>query len=186
MPIRLRMALLGIGVVALTLLLFSVMIYALVSRTAGRQQDETLSRRAEQAGANVAGVAAEDLQPQRLPATLDLRESGSTFVMVLGADGEVLSSTGEVDGAPPLVPPNVLATATRDGSAVATISPAAAVRLRVQVLPWSRSDLGLNGYVVVGSADPSQQGGVTFFLVLSGVVSLLVAAAAIWLVLGRA
>jgi len=186
MPIRLRMALLGVGVVALTLLLFSVMMYALVSRTTDRQQNQALSRRAVETAARLAGATPEELRPQRVPVALDLREAIPLFVMVLDTSGAALSSAGEIDGVAPVVPADVLATAARDGSAVATIQPAPGVQLRLSVVPWSRPDLGLDGYVVAGSANLNQEGGITFFLIFSGVVSLLIAAAAIWFVLGRA
>lgn len=189
MPIRVRMALLGVGVIALTLVLFSVLIYALLSRGMERDQAEALQRRAEQTVDFLADAGPESFRAQRVPAALDLRESVDVFVTVLGGEDQPLSSTGEIDGAAPAVPSDVLAAAARDGSATATVAAAPEVRLRVDVRPWRRPDLGLAGYVVAGQSlrhNQRQQSGVAVFLIVSAVVSLGVAAAAIWFMLGRA
>jgi signal transduction histidine kinase len=188
MPIRVRMALLGVAVIAATLLLFSALIYALARQSVPREQDAALRDRARQALTFLQSAPAGEFQPHRVPAALDLRTSAAVFVAVLGADGAPLTSTGEIDGAGPSLPPALLARADQGGT-FATVEPAPGERIRVYVEPWSRPDLGLRGYAAAGQSlrhIQSQIGGLVFVMVLALVISLLVAAAAIWFVLGRA
>lgn len=186
MPIRARIALFGAGIVGLTILLFSVLLYALVVGSLDSEQDKALRKRAQQAVQALERFTPKDFQSQPARVPVDLRESVDVFVAVLGPDGRPITSTGEVDGAPPAIPPGVL-----DGTVghSATISPVDGLPLRVYLLPWSRPDLGLNGQVVAGQAvrgRREQLQGMRAFLVLSGLVSLAGASLAIWLVLGRA
>src|SRR5438045_778772 len=116
------MALLGVAVIAATLLLFSLLLWSLARSSVPRNQDAALRRRVEQARAFVLQAPAADLQPHRVPAAVDLRDSTDVFVAVLGTDGRALTSSGEVDGAAPLVPPSVLARAG-NVSAIATFDP---------------------------------------------------------------
>src|SRR5262249_30641011 len=113
------MALLGVAVIAATLLLFSVLLWALAANNVPRDQDAALRRRVEQAHAFVMQAPASDLQPHRVPAALDLRNSTDVFVAVLDGAGKPITSTGEADGAPPSVPADLLARAN-DSIAVAT------------------------------------------------------------------
>jgi signal transduction histidine kinase len=121
------------------------------------EQDATLRRRLEQAYAFVLQAPATDLQPRRVPAALNLRSGTDVFVALLSADGRPLISTGEVDGAAPSLPSSIL----------------------------NRAD----AYVLAGQSlqhNRTQIGGLVFLLIVASVISMIVAAAAIWLVVGRA
>jgi signal transduction histidine kinase len=188
MPIRVRMALLGTAVIAATLVLFSVLIYALASASVPREQDSALRSRARQATAFLSTAPAAELQPHRVPAALDLRRSAEVFVAVLGPDGAPITSTGEVDGATPSLPADLLARVDAGGT-FDTVDLADGQRFRVYVEPWARPDLGLAGHVVVGQSlrhNRSQIGGLVAVLVIALVVCMIAAAAAIWFVVGRA
>lgn len=189
MPIRVRIALLGAGIVSVALAVFSVLIGLLAAGSAPRQQDRDLARRGGEIQTRVRMASAEDFSPRPALAATDLANHVDIFVMVLGADGGVLSSTGAIDGVPPVIPADLLSTAGAKGSAYGTITPALGVDLRVYVQPWSRDDLGLRGYTVAGQPTRRRSeeiAGLRTFLLIVGIVVLLVALGAIWVALGRA
>jgi two-component system OmpR family sensor kinase len=188
MPIRLRITLFGLAVVALTLLLFSLLIYALAAKSVPAEQDRALAARAREAAARVERLPIDDLRATRTAAAVDLRTSLEVFVALFDAGGGPLSSTGEVDGRPVAIPPAVLEqAAARDSPA--TIEPAPGLRLRLSVRRWQRPDADLSGYVVAGQSlrhRGQQIRGLTAFLIVAAVFSLIAAAAAVWFAAGRA
>ncbi len=128
MSLRLRLALFGAAVVALTLVLFGSLLYLLLSRSVATNQDDALRARAEEA---VASLSAEPA-PRPPVAPADLRTSTEIFLEVLGQDGTVLYSTAILDGAPPAVP-DALRTgaAGASGGAFATVGEIADALRRV-------------------------------------------------------
>ena len=177
MSLRLRLALFGAAVVALTLVLFGALLYALLAHSVTTNQDDALHARAGQAAAalNAAPVVA----PRAPVAPVDLRNSPEIFVEVLDQSWSVIYSTGELNGAPPAIAPSLRAKASKaSGGAFDTED-----GLRLYALPFSA------GYVVTGQSTrvlQSNLSGVLGFLVISGVPTLLAALAASWLVAGRA
>src|SRR4030081_1060424 len=109
MAIRARIALFGAGVVFLTVVIFSVLVYALVNRSALQQQDNTLSRRNQQFATGQCADGTGGALPQpggtRLPhpVVVDLRPTGDSFVALLADDGTPIFSTGLIDGQAPAV-----------------------------------------------------------------------------------
>ncbi len=192
MPIRARIALFGAGVVAVTVVLFSLLVYALAERDLVRQQDDAVSRRSSQlAGALQRGRFVIDVGPRPLfgpPfAPVDLVHGSEQFTEILDGNGTPLSSQGEIRGAAPTVPPELLQQVDAQGFAVATIRPQQ-IQLRVSVRRWVRAD-GLSGYAVAGRplrAVEQELNGLRIFLATGAVLSLLGALAASWLVAGRA
>lgn len=185
MPIRLRITLFGGLVVVATIALFSLGVYQLVERGQYRDRDRVLRSQAERAAAVLARAAPEDFTPQRPLTVADLTTSLEPFVLVLDADGTPLSTTAVIDGAPPAVPAALLVAAP----ATTTIEPSPNVSLRVHLAPWQRPDLGREGVIVAGQSVRRLEqdlAGLRAFLIIAGIVSLLVAVGAIWLVLGRA
>ena len=174
MSLRLRLALFGAAVVALTLVLFGGLLYALLSRGVTNDQDTALRARAGQA-ISALGVAP-DLTPRGPIAPADLRTSNEIFVEVFDRNWSLVYSTGVLSGAPPS-PPQRLRDAT---------SPAAFATdngLRLYALQFS------SGFVVAGQSTrvpQSSLSGVLAFLIISGVPTLIAALAASWLVAGRA
>jgi signal transduction histidine kinase len=174
LSLRLRLALFGAAVVALTLVLFGGLLYALISRGVTNDQDTALRARAGQA-ISALGMAP-DLTPRGPIAPADLRTSNEIFVEVFDRNWSLVYSTGVLNGAAPS-PPQTLRDAT---------SPAAFATdngLRLYALQFS------SGFVVAGQSTrvpQSSLSGVLAFLIISGVPTLIAALAASWLVAGRA
>jgi two-component system OmpR family sensor kinase len=176
MPLRLRLALFGAAVVALTLVIFGSLLYALLARGVGTNQDDALRTRAHDAAAALA--SSPDLAPRTPVAPADLKTSTDVFVEVLTADGSTVYTTAELGGAAPAVAPALLNQAAQHRGAFATQG-----ALRLYALPIA------GGYVVTGQSTrvpQSNLSGVLVFLIISAIPALLAALAASWLVAGRA
>ena len=174
MSLRLRLALFGTAVVALTLVLFGALLYGLLARGVTTDQDAALRARAGAAAAALG--AAPDLTPRAPVAPVDLRTSNEVFVEVLDQNWSLVYSTGVVNGAPPAIAPGLRSAAphgaydTEDG-------------LRLYARPFS------GGFVIAGQSarvPETSLSGVRGFLFISGIPTLIAALAASWLVAGRA
>ena len=189
MSIRVRLALFGLLVVTLTLILFSAALYALFNAAGQSGQDDQLAERAGQVLIALETATQDEFSPRSVPAPVNAGESNDLFTVLLSADGKPISSTGEVEGAIPGIPADVLAAAKTDGEAVSTIEAAPGVFLRVHVRPWSRPDLDLSGYIAVAQSSQrveDDQRVSRFVLLAAAIFAFIVAAIAIWAVIGRA
>jgi signal transduction histidine kinase len=199
MAIRARIALFGAGVVFLTVVIFSVLVYALVNRSVLRQQDDTLSRRSLQfaTGQRGEGAGGGTLQPGgarlREPVVVDLRSSSDSFVEVLADDGTVIFSTGVIDGRPPAVSSDLLRQVDLGGSVLTTTEPGKGVFLRESIRKHTGPAFGpvpsSAAYVVAGQPlGPVQDNlnSLARYLGAGALLSLLGALAASWVVAGRA
>src|SRR5258708_3940648 len=196
MPIRARIALFGGGVVFLTVVIFSVLVYTLVNHSVLRQQDATLTRRSVQfSGGPRDGVggAFGSGGGFRQPVVVDLRTSGDSFIELLGSDGTALFSTGAIDGQPPTVSPDLLRQADLNGTVLATAEPSKGVFLRESI----RKVTGANPtqlsppatYIIAGQPLGPVEGSLNTlrtYVALAALCSLVGALAASWLVAGRA
>src|SRR5438132_1713955 len=99
--LRLRLALFGAAVVALTLLIFGGLLYALLSRSVSSNQDDALRARAQSAAHALEGTSF-TAQPAIAPA--DLGSSTDIYVEVLDASGLPLYTTAQLNGTPPPIP----------------------------------------------------------------------------------
>jgi signal transduction histidine kinase len=184
MSLRLRLALFGAAVVALTLLLFGLLIYALVAAGSRSDQDTALRNRAHQAAVSLGATRASELAPRSPLAPADLSTSTDVFIEVRAPDGSLVYTTGQLDGAPLEVPQSLLNEATAAGTTFATQGDAARGRqFRLYIESFS------GGFVVAGQntrVPQSNRSGIVAFLVISAVPTLLAALAASWLVAGRA
>lgn len=182
MSLRLRLALFGAAVVALTLLLFGGLLYGLFSRGVQTNQDDLLRTRAAQAVLALEGVS--DLSPQTPLVPADLKTSTEVFVEVLAPDGSLIYTTAQVNGLAPQAPSDLLSAASAHGGSFATVGDAArGTQLRLYAKPFP------SGYVLTGQSTrvpQSSLSGIVGFLVISAVPTLLAALAASWLVAGRA
>ncbi len=177
MPLRLRLALFGVGVVALTLVIFGGLLYALVSRSVNTNQDDALRTRAHEAVASLA--SAPDLKPRPPLAPVDLRASTDVFIEVFDLNWTVIYTTAQLHGVPPMPSAGLMAEAPRVTEGAFDTNDG----FRYFVLPFG------DGYVVTGQSTrvpQSNLSGIVGFLVISGVPTLLAALAASWLVAGRA
>jgi two-component system, OmpR family, sensor kinase len=183
MSLRLRLALFGVGVVALTLVIFGGLLYSLFARGVNTNQDDALRTRAHEAVAALAASSPADLAPRAPIAPADLKSSTEVFVELVAPDGSIVYSTAQLNGSPPAVPPPVLTqSAAARGSFANVIEPGGA-RFRLYALPFT------GGYVVTGQSTrvpQSNLSGIVGFLIISGIPTLLAALAASWLVAGRA
>jgi two-component system OmpR family sensor kinase len=177
LSLRLRLALFGAAVVALTLVLFGGLLYALLARGVTTNQDDALRLRARDAVASLGGAPLIASQPPIAPA--NLRTSTEVFVEVLDPGWSVVYTTAELDGAPPAIASSLLVRAhDLPGGAFDTEG-----TLRLYALPFTR------GYVVTGQSTrvpQSNLSGVLGFLIISAVPTLIAALLASWLVAGRA
>ncbi|HXD82707.1 MAG TPA: HAMP domain-containing sensor histidine kinase [Candidatus Acidoferrum sp.] len=174
MPLRLRLALFGAAVVALTLVLFGALLYALLAHGATTNQDDALRSRAREAAASL--NSGSDLAPRAPVAAANLATSSDVFVDVLDQSWTVIYTTGELNGTAPAIAPGLRARAA--GGAFDTEG-----GLRLYAIPFK------GGYVVTGQSTrvvQSNLSGIVGFLVISGVPTLIAALAASWLVAGRA
>lgn len=189
MPIRLRLALAGVAVAGLALLLFGLGVERLVAFGVPDDQDRQLAAIGEQAVGSIRRARPESLRSGLSPVADDADTGTEPFVAILGNDGRMLYSSARLGDAVGAIPPSLLREARREGSATATIRSGAGVELRVHVRPWKRSDLGLSGVVVAGQPKrfaEKQIADFRVFLIVSGVISLMVATLATWVVSGRA
>jgi signal transduction histidine kinase len=175
--LRLRLALFGAAVVAVTLVLFGALLYGLLGRGAATNQDEAVRGRAREAVGAL--NRASDLTARAPVAPVDLRTSTEIFLEVLDSSWSVVYSTGELDGSPPAIGPTLRQEATElAGGGFDTEG-----GFRLYALPFD------GGFVVTGQSTrvvQSNLSGVLVFLIISGVPTLLAALAASWLVAGRA
>ena len=181
MSLRLRLALFGAAVVALTLLIFGGLLYALLSRSVSSNQDDALRARAQSAAHALEGTSF-TAQPAIAPA--DLGSSTDIYLEVLDTNGLPLYTTAQLNGTPPPIPAGLLDQASSHHGAFATGGDSKqGTQLRMYALPY------FHGYVVTGQSTrvpASNLSGVLVFLVVSAVPALLAALLASWLVAGRA
>ncbi len=165
MPLRVRLALFGAGVVALALLVFGLLLYALLSRGVSTNLDDALRTRANQAVASLdAGAPPTPSQPV---APADLRSSTDVFVEVFDSSWSLLYTTAEPAIAPASRGPGFT---TQSG-------------FRLYAATFNA------GFVVTGQSTKvprSNLSGIVVFLVVSAIPALLAALLASWLVAGRA
>jgi signal transduction histidine kinase len=177
MPLRLRLALFGAAVVALTLVLFGAVLYTLLAHSATTNQDDALRGRAREAAASLDKTPGITAREPVAPA--DLRTSADVFVEVFDQSWTAIYSTAQVNGSPPIPSARFrVAAAEVSGGYFATEE-----GFRLFALPYS------GGYVVTGQSTrvlQSNLSGVLGFLIISGVPTLIAALAASWLVAGRA
>lgn len=177
MSLRLRLALFGAAVVAVTLILFGAALYTLLARGVTTNQDDAVRGRArEAAGALNRGT---DLTPRAAVAPVDLRTSTEIFVEVLDPNWSLIYSTGQLNGGAPVIASQLRReVAQRAGGAFDTQD-----GFRLFSVPFN------GGFVVAGQSTrvpQSSLSGIVGFLIISGVPTLIAALAASWLVAGRA
>jgi two-component system, OmpR family, sensor kinase len=188
LPIRVRIAFFGLAVVALTVAVFSLLLYALIAAGAPAEQDQQLRRRAEAAVAAIERTSRDDVQVGRAPISLEAGASFDVVVRVLSSDGTPISSLADLPDLNP-IRPELLALATANGSALETVEAPDGESFRVYVLAWRRPDLGLNGHAVAAQSIQrirSDLRGLRAFLWLSASITLLAVSAAMWAMAGRA
>ena len=177
MSLRLRLALFGAAVVALTVVLFSVLLYGLLARGVNSNQDDALRARAHDAVAAL--NSSSDITPRSALAPADLRKSSDVFVEVFDSSWALIYWTAQLNGGPPPVSNRLRAAAPEVSGGYFDTEGG----FRFYGVPFA------HGYVVTGQSSnvpQSNLSGVRGFLVISAVPTLIAALAASWLVAGRA
>ena len=100
MSLRLRLALFGAAVVAATLVIFGVLLYALLARSVTTNQDDALRARAGEAVASL--KTASNLAPQASVAPANLATSTEVFLEVFDSGWNVIYSTAQLNDSPPM------------------------------------------------------------------------------------
>ncbi|MDQ2943956.1 MAG: HAMP domain-containing histidine kinase [Candidatus Dormibacteraeota bacterium] len=174
MSLRLRLALFGAAVVALTLVLFGALLYALLAHGVMTTQDDALRGRAGEAVAALGNTP--DLTPRPPVVPADLRTSTEIFVEVFDPSWRLVYTTGLLNGAAPSISQGLRGAASHGG-----FDTEGGLRLYARQFR--------SGFVVTGQSTrvpQSNLSGVLGFLIISGVPTLIAALAASWLVAGRA
>ncbi|TMD49592.1 MAG: HAMP domain-containing histidine kinase [Chloroflexi bacterium] len=184
LPIRARIAIFGAAVVALTVLIFSVLVYVIVSRSLVSQQDNNLKQQGDYVWRLL-----ESGRPFRLGGPsfplVDLKNGSAPFVEIVPLVGQPLS-TGTLNDSVPILPDSVGKSATDRGQWI-DVQAQDGPPLRAYVRAWSVP--GTSGYLLVGQSVLGVEGqlaGLRLLLLAGGLLSLVGAAAASWLVAGRA
>ncbi len=187
MRIRRRLVLYAIGVAALGMTLFAVLLTALLSRGVVTDQTEALAALAAETATTIAASDPEAGGPPLV--VVDLATSLDPFVVILDADGTVRYATATLDGEPPRIPAAVVVEAAETGTSEATFMVAPGLEVRVAAALFERAADGATGLVVAGQSTAfaeQQVAGLTAFLVLSGIITVIAVAIVSWLVIGRA
>jgi len=185
-PIRGRIALFGAGVVALTVVIFSSLVYVLVERSLITQQDEALKSRGDDVVRQLESRGG--FRPSPFALTIDLSKSSETFVEITIFNTSTVYSSGKVNGADPVLPTDLLQSAPFDHGNITNARAENGPLMRVYVRQLA-SPTGPAGYLVVGKSlagIESELSGLRLFLVAGGLLTLLAAGAASWWLAGRA
>ena len=189
-PIRARLAVLGALVVAVTVVVFSSVMYVTISGSLTRQVDANLALRNQGAGGPGDGRGGPPgTRPESSYEQVDIATSGDTYVELLSTAGDVQFCQAVLNGkaTTPPVSAAVLARATPTALAYATID-VSGVPVRVAVRKSVAPDGDVTGYVVTGQSllpVQSQLDGVRLSLGLGAVLALLGASLLSWWIAGR-
>jgi two-component system, OmpR family, sensor kinase len=184
-PIRARIALFGAAVVAVAVIVFGVAVYYLVQGNLIQQQDANLRQRGDQVWQFVerGGRFARGFPP------VDLSTSSEPFVQIFSAQQASGFSSGTVGNIDPQWPSSTFDGVPSDHGITKQIQPVNGPPVRAYIRALVGPDLTPAGYMIVGQAAfavEDQLAGLRLFLISGALLSLLGAAAASWLVAGRA
>jgi signal transduction histidine kinase len=185
--IRGRIALFATAVVTVTVVIFSSLVYVVVQRSLVSQQNELLTRRGNQVWTTIA--TGRGISPGRFFAPADLSTSPEIFWEVFDANGTSSGSSGFINNAPPQIPLATLDSAPQDHGIFRDVQPPNGPLIHAYVRAWTRPDLGVSGYVLVGQplfGIQSQLDALRLFLIAGTFLALAGAGAASWFIAGRA
>jgi len=187
-PIRARIALFGAAVVAVTVVIFGVLVYLVVENSLVSQQDGTLSRGGDRNWSIL--QFGPHYVPGRNPfGQTDLRTSSEPFYEVFDSQGTALGSSAYLDGIYPQFSFGVFDSVPADHGVFKTIHATNGPQVHAYLRAWNRPDFGIRGYLLYGqsiSSIESQLRSLRLFLIAGGFLSLFGAGLASWLVAGRA
>src|SRR3989454_2523272 len=137
-PIRGRIALFGAAVVAVTVVIFSVLVYVVVENSLVSQQDGTLSRGGDR-NWSILQFGGRYV-PGRNPFQTDLKTSSEPFFEVFDSQGTALGSSAVVDGILPQFPSGIFDSVPADRGVFKTIQARDGPLVRAYLRTWSRPE----------------------------------------------
>jgi two-component system OmpR family sensor kinase len=173
-------------VVALAVVIFSSLVYALVERSLVTQQDEALKARGTEVLRALQSPRGFRASPFTLP--FDINKSSDIFVEITVFNPSQVYSSGLINNADPMLPTDLLQSAPFDHGNIVSARAENGPLMRVYVRQLLSTN-GPAGYLVVGkslSGIESQLSLLRLFLVVGGLLTLLGAGAASWWLAGRA
>jgi two-component system, OmpR family, sensor kinase len=186
-PIRGRIALFGAAVVAITVIVFSLVVYYLVQDNLLAQQERALEQRGDQVWLSVARTGR--LVRTGSPFPCDLNRSSEIFYQLVNAEGASVGSTCMIGGLEPEWQATIFDSVPADHGVIREVEPQGGPQMRVYFRALSFPGAGVVGYVLVGqsqSAVLSELDNLRLFLIAGILLSLLGAGVLSWLVAGRA
>ena len=131
---RLRLAILLFLPLAVVATGLAGLVYLVAQQDGRWLANEPQVQLAEDAAARLDAGGSPADQVGRVP--VDIARSLAPFVVVYGTSGDILATDGTLDGAPPAVPPGILANARATGRDAITWQPRAGVRIATVTVPW--------------------------------------------------
>ncbi|MDJ0962441.1 MAG: HAMP domain-containing sensor histidine kinase [Acidimicrobiia bacterium] len=187
MRIRWRLAAYGGGVAAAAMFAFGLLLTLLARGAAPDDQAKALTALANDTAQQLEGGTIQALAEAEPLSTTNLSSSTDEFVAVYTETGEILYTTGVVDGAAPRIRAAILVEALDLGSSVAVVPVTQADDVRVAAVP-----LNLDGTTVIVVAGQStafvaeQLAGAQAVVWVAAILTLIFAGVVSWLVSGRA
>ena len=185
--IRARIAIFGAAVVALTVIIFSVLVYVVADRSLYSQQNSAISRRGDVIWSSLQSSGG---LPRGLPRfSIDLNNSIEPLIEVFDPQGTPVYTTATIQGISPQFPTTIFQSAPSERGSIVNATPDNGPPMRVYIRAVKTPGFGVSGYVLVGQpliGIQSQLDGLRLFLMAGALLSLIGAAAASWFVAGRA
>jgi signal transduction histidine kinase len=181
-PIRGRIALFATAVVAITVVVFSVLMYVSVYGSLTSQRDASLRQQGDRLWLQLA--SGRPFRPGGSYPATDLNTSSAQFVELILSPDLPPFSTGTIKDQPPVMPDSLLKSASADQWRLDTVKPKDGPLMRVYIRA-----IGPTGYILVGQplfGIEDQLRGLRLFLFTGVLLSLVFAAAASWFVARRA
>jgi signal transduction histidine kinase len=181
-PIRGRIALFATAVVAVTVVVFSLLMYFSVYGSLTSQRDASLRQQGDRLWLQLA--SGRPFRPGGSYPATDLNTSSTQFVELIFSPDLPPFSTGTIRDQPPVMPDSLLKSASADQWRLDTVKPKDGPLMRVYIRA-----IGPSGYILVGQplfGIEDQLRGLRLFLSAGVLLSLLGAAAVSWFVAGRA
>ncbi|TMF47574.1 MAG: hypothetical protein E6I24_07255, partial [Chloroflexi bacterium] len=135
-------------VVAVTVVIFSGLVYVVVQRSLVTQQDGVLQRGGDRAWTVLASGGR--VLPGRNFFPPDLNNSSEPFYELFDSQGTPYISSAVIDGVFPQMPSGALESVPADRGVFRNVQPSGGPLVRAYVRAWNRPDLGVSGYVLYG------------------------------------
>jgi len=188
MRIRWRLAFYGSFVALISMIVFAVALTWLARQAGPEDQLRALGTLADSVASDTANTPDEAFDNPAPIATVDPSQSTEAFYVIVDDQGEVLLSSGLLEGRSPEIASAVIAEALSEGSAEA-VQTLDDLELQLVARRWTNPDNESSGVVVVGQSTlfiEEQLEGLGTVLAIAGIITLVVSAIVGWFVTRRA